>query len=111
MAYRKGSPDIMAGKYHVLISMVDIEQPLRKQALSPGGKEDRPNMGILRRVLADAQSGPVPRSELLEQIDRNQVVPALYNRQSNLKYEVVASPGILRTKFDLSKVDPLLSRK
>jgi len=120
MKYRDGSRDLMAGKYDVLISLIEsksdstVDQP-RKSAVDPPSqpansvsKKHAASLQLVKRMIADTHSRPVSRAKLIEQIDRNQVVPALYNRESSLKYEIVASPGILRTKFELSSIDPLL---
>ena len=128
LKYRDGSRDLMAGKYVVLISLIEsksdpsddkpVEKPDDKPDELAAGSPSEPaesfdethasSLQLVHRMIADTQSGPVSRAQLIEQIDRDQVVPALYNRESNLKYEIVASPGILRTKFELSSVDPLL---
>ena len=110
MAYQDGSPDITAGKYYVLISLVDTESAKKDGNLYVPNQENKPNLILFNQMLAAAESSPVPPAELRELVDRHQIVPALYNRQSNLTYEVVASPGIVRTKFDLSTVDPLLRK-
>ena len=110
MAYRDGSPDITAGKFYVIISLVDTESAKKNSLLFLPNQNNETNLMLFNRMLAEAESSPVSPAKLREQIDRDQVVPALYNRQSELSYEVVASPGIVRTKFDLSSVDPLLRK-
>ena len=110
MAYRDGTPDITAGKYHVIISLVNIESAKKKSLLFLPNQNNDPNLVLVNKMLAQAESSPVSPSELRAQMDRHQIVQALYNRESELSYEVVASPGIVRTKFDLSSVDPLLRK-
>ena len=105
-----GSPDILAGKYYVLITLVDSKSAKKNSELFLPNEDNKPSLDLFNKMLAEAESSPVSAAELMERIDRHQVVPALYNRQSNLSYEVVASPGIVRTKFDLSSIDPLLRR-
>ena len=122
MKYRDGSRDLMAGKYDVLISLIESKSdPLDDQpdglvagspdkSAEPFNETYASSLNLVHRMIIEAQSSPVNRAQLIEQIDRDQVVPALYNRESILKYEIVASPGILRTKFELSSVDPLLKK-
>ena len=110
MEYRDGSPNILAGKYHVVITLVDIESALSNGDPFAPNQISESSSNSLQNLLAAAKSGPVSRAQLAEQVDRHQVVPAIYNRLTSLKYEVVASPGIVRTKFDLPSVDPLLNR-
>jgi len=104
MKYRDGSRDLMAGHYDVLISLIEsksdpsVDKPDGAAADSPAAPAESINethassLMMIKGMIADAQSGPVTRADLIEQIDRDQVVPALYNRESNLKYEIVASP-------------------
>ena len=110
MEYRDGSRGIVAGKYHVLISLLDDEAAKQNSLLFVPNPKNKPNLTLFNQLLAEEESSPVPAAKLKELSDRNQIVPALYNRQSNLNYEVVASPGIVRTRFDLSSVDPLLQK-
>ena len=110
MEYRDGSPNILAGKYHVVITLVDTESALSNGDPFAPSRISESGSNSLKNLLAAAKAGPVSRAQLAEQVDRHQVVPAIYNRLTSLKYEVVASPGIVRTKFDLPSVDPLLNR-
>jgi len=94
MEDRTGSPNILAGQYYVLISLVDVKPT--KEGGSADDESQR-STRVLSDVLADAQSAPVSRAELLELIDQDQVVPAIYNRQSSIEY-------------DLTTIDPLLRK-
>ena len=119
MKYRDGSRDLMAGKYDILISLIESKSDSSADQSDDGSKVDSSadssvkekhakSLDMVHSMIANAHAGLFTRAERVEQIDRNQVVPAFYNRESELLYEIVASPGILRTKFELSSIDPLL---
>lgn len=110
MRYADGSRDIMAGDYHVLISLVESKGAPNTSKQLVTSQQFRNSQAMAHRMLAGSDTGLASRAELIEAMDRNQVVPALYNRESNLKYEVIASPGTVRAKFELSSVDPLLKK-
>jgi len=97
MKYRDGSSDLMAGHYDVLISLIEsksdpsVDKSDGAVADSPAAPAESINethvlsLMMIQGMTADAQARSVTHADLIEQIDRDQVVPALYNRESNLK--------------------------
>jgi hypothetical protein len=87
-----GDPGTMAGMQRVIISK-------RKAAGSPGKELDGAAIDLL---IAD---GAVPFGQ-----SPDEQLPIIYNRQSTLMFDIEETGKPVEADFDLSSVDPLISR-
>lgn len=94
LAYSNGTRELAAGTYTVMISKVKQDTDGDGNSLEPWREE----------LLPDSVAG---LSAFKEQ---GELIPSIYNRDSTLTYEVQASPSIIRPKFELSSVDPELTK-
>ena len=80
LAYSDETKEVMAGRYNVIISKIE------------SSNEQEPN---------SPPPGLIPESMKNFQAFQSQgeQVPAIYNRDSSLIYEIIASPGIVSPKF------------
>ena len=71
-------------------------------------KGGSPSKIVVRNMISRCQSESVTDAQRELLLDQFQVVPAIYNRSSNLYRTVEATPGKVYLNFKLSKVDPLV---
>ncbi|MFK7768773.1 MAG: hypothetical protein AB8B55_16245 [Mariniblastus sp.] len=97
LQYSDKSKEMIAGTYNVVISKIKSADGTDGNATSAGqGSAAWPEEFFPRGFSSTPMHG------------FKEEIPSNYNRQSTLNYTIEASPGIIRPKFELSSVDPLL---
>lgn len=92
LQYADKTKELTAGNYNVIIS----------KAKKPDGDSVPVDFSGLASEL-------VPPAFLNSPLcGDTEVIPAIYNRESTLTYTIEASPKVVRAKFELSSVDPLI---
>ena len=94
LTYADGTKELFPGIYMVMVSKI-------KSALNATEDSGRP---WPVKLLPDSVARMTVFSE------QGETIPSIYNRESTLTYEVIASPRISRPKFELSSVDPELKK-
>lgn len=92
LAYSDGTKELLAGTYTVMISKF-------KEANQENGQNNEPWRNALL---------PESVANLTMFSENGETIPSIYNSNSNLTYAVVASPSIIRHKFELTSIDPAL---
>lgn len=128
LRYSDGSTDIFEGRYNVLFSLIKKEEgdEVRWDPLAPSivknpvasrvaSQANVPNGLHPMSRMSNQKLNPSPTPEealasLHSLLDQDQVVPSIYNRESDFYYELEASPAIVRCEFKLTSVDPLLNK-
>ena len=98
-----GEPGVCRGLHRVFISK----------------KSEQPQQAGVQSADLELQDDPVSDSILLMPSDYesdlrqpdNELIPVIYNLQSTLEFNVDSTLGLVRAKFELTSVDPLLVTK